>query len=140
MDRKSMYMLFGFIGGWIIEQMGGWSIPLQVFFWCVVMDSIAGYIVAGVFHNSPKTPNGKLASQAIFKGLVKKFMYICIIILGRQIDLLLSVNYLSNGLTLAFISLDVTSIIENVGLMGIPLPSILKDSLELLNKDKVKGE
>lgn len=136
MQRTKIFMVLGFIGSWIIEQMGSWSIPLQVFFWCIVIDSLAGYIVAGVFHKSPKTTNGKLYSQAMFKGLVKKFMYICIIILGRQIDLLLSVNYIASGLTLGFIGLDITSIIENVGLMGITLPRVLVDSLELLDKDK----
>lgn len=139
MNKKSILMILGFIGSWIIEQMGGWSIPLQVFFWCIVIDSIAGYIVAGVFHKSPKTKNGKLYSQAMFKGMIKKFMYICMIILGRQIDLLLTVNYIANGMTLGFIILDMTSIIENVGLMGITLPKVLKDSLELLSKEKIKG-
>lgn len=135
MSRKNFFMVLGFIGSWIIEQMGGWSIPLQVFFWCIVIDSLTGYIVAGVFHKSPKTVNGKLYSQAMYKGLVKKFMYICIIILGRQIDLLLSVNYIASGLTLGFIALDITSIIENVGLMGITLPKVLVNSLELLDKE-----
>lgn len=140
MNKKGIMMVFGFAGSGIIEQMGGWSIPLQLFFWCIVLDYMGGLIVAGVFHNSPKTKNGKLSSKAIFQGIVKKFMYICIIILGRQIDLTLGVNYIMNGLTLGFITLDLTSIIENIGLMGIKLPPILSNSLELLNKLNSKGD
>lgn len=136
MDKKSIFMVLGFVGSWIIEQMGGWSVPLELFFWCIVIDYGAGLIVAGVFHKSPKTKNGKLSSNAGFRGLIKKLMYICMIILGRHIDLLLSLNYIANGVTIGFIIVDITSIIENVGLMGVTLPKVLSDSLELLNKDK----
>lgn len=137
--KNKIFMGFGFIVSWIIQQMGGWSIPIQMLFWCIAIDSVSGYIVAGIFHKSPKTKNGKLYSREVFKGILKKFMYICIIIIGRQMDLVLNINYIANGLVFGFIALDVTSIIENMGLMGIKLPDVLAESLELLNKDKTGG-
>ena len=136
--NKIILVLSAF-GTLIISQMGGWSIPVQVFLWFMCIDYVTGLIVAFVFKNSPKTKHGKGSSGALFKGLLKKFVYVGIVILSRQMQLLLGVDYILNGTIIAFIMTDGVSILENVGLMGINLPKVISDSLELLStKERTK--
>jgi len=41
---------------------------------------------------------------------------------------------------IAFIVNETISILENIGLMGVPVPKVLKDVIEILNKKKEVDE
>jgi toxin secretion/phage lysis holin len=96
------------------------------------IDFITGLIVGGVFHKSPKTDSGTLESKAGWKGLCKKGVVLFFVFIGTQLDILLSTEYIRDGICIAFIVNELLSIIENAGLMGIPVPNIIKNSIELL--------
>lgn len=100
----------------------------------MLIDFATGLIVAGVFHKSPKSENGSLESKSGFKGLCRKCLILAFVIVGYRIDLILGSAYIKDGVCIAFITNELISIVENAGLMGIPLPKIISNAIELLNK------
>lgn len=135
MKKHDILGVLGILGSWTLKMLGGWSIPLKVFLTLTTIDYITGLIVAGVFHKSPKTENGRILSSELFKGLLKKFVYLLIIVAGKELDTLLGLEYIYNGVIFALISGDLISFAENIGLMGIKLPKAINGALELLNKE-----
>lgn len=127
--------VLGVIGAAIASFFGGWSAGLTTLLIFMGIDYISGLIVAGVFHNSPKSEGGALESRAGWKGLVRKGMTLLIVLIGCRLDILLGVVYIRDALVIAFIVNELLSIIENMGLMGIPIPLALESAIELL-KDK----
>ena len=64
-------------------------------------------------------------------------MTLVLVFVGCRIDAVLGANYVRDAVCIAFIANEAISIIENAGLMGIKLPKILTDAIDILNK---KGE
>ena len=84
---------------------------------------------------SPKSSGGALASHAAFKGLAKKGMILVFVLIGARLDMILEMNIIKNGVCTAFILSELISVTENAGLMGIPIPKVVRRAIELL-KDK----
>lgn len=71
---------------------------------------------------------GKLNSYVSFKGLIKKFGILIILVLSYIIDTYAPVDVELLPLTLLFyITNEVISILENLIVMNIPVPSFIKD-------------
>ena len=51
-----------------------------------------------------------------------------------RLDMLLKTNYLRDTVCIAFIINEAVSIIENAGIMGVPLPEALKKSIDILEE------
>lgn len=100
----------------------------------MIADYVTGLIVAGIFKNSQKTENGAIESSTSLKGLFRKGMMILIVYISLQLDILLDINYVAMATIYFFIANELISLIENFGLMGIPLPEVLKDAIEILKK------
>jgi toxin secretion/phage lysis holin len=90
--------------------------------------------VAGVFKRSTKTDKGALESRAGFKGLIKKGVMLLIVLVGCHLDLLIGSSFIKDAVVIAFAANETISIIENAGLMGIPIPSVLLKAIEVLKK------
>ena len=129
--------IFGIIGGFIANAFGGWSAALTTLLIFMGVDYLSGLILAGVFHASPKSEDGTLESYAGWKGLVRKGMTLLIVLIGARLDLLIGVNYIRDAMVIAFCVNELLSIIENWGLMGLPMPKIMTEAVELL---KAKSE
>lgn len=134
--KTSAFATLVVIGGVITRFLGGWDMATQTLVLFMAMDYITGLAVAGIFKKSKKTDTGALESRAGFKGIVKKVMTLMLVAMGYQLDLLLQVDYIRSGLIIAFIVDEGLSIIENAGLMGIPLPDILIKAFDMLRKDR----
>lgn len=78
-----------------------------------------------------------LSSSYGFKGLLKKFATLCVIAVTHHIDLLLGTSMAMLGAVYFYSALELISIVENCGKMGVPLPKGLKNSIAML---KEKGE
>ena len=134
----------GFIGvitSLLVSALGGWDsaiITLTIF---IVADFITGLMVASFFKKSPKSKNGALSSAIGFKGICKKVMIYLFVVVGYRIDLMLGTDYIRNAVIIGFIVNELISLTENAGLMGVPLPSIILKSIDLLkNKGGNKDE
>ena len=113
-----------------IYILGGFDIALKSLLVVIVIDYITG--VASAFYNK------KLSSKVGFRGIIKKFCYLCIVALSVVIDNLIGQHGVIRTLVIYFfVANDGLSIIENMSEMGVKLPPKLKDSLE---KIKEQGE
>lgn len=135
MDKKIFAMIGGMLGGFVTSCYGGWTSGMTTLLIFMAIDYTTGLIVAGVFHRSSKSENGRLESNACWKGLIKKVVTLILVGVAHGIDLEIGTTYLRDACTIAFLFSEALSIIENAGLMGIPIPSKLRNAIEVL-KDK----
>ena len=131
--------LIGVIGGFIASLFGGWDAALVTLIIFMAIDYITGLIVAGVFHNSEKTANGALESRAGWKGLCCKGVTLLVVLVACRLDLVMGSNFIRDAVIIAFVANETISIIENAGLMGIPIPAAIMRAIEIL-KNKAESE
>lgn len=128
----------GILGSFVASLFGGWTASLTTLMIFMGIDYLSGLIVAGVFHNSPKTDTGALESRAGFKGLIRKAMVLVFVLIGYRLDVAVGTTYIRDAVCIAFIANELLSIIENAGLMGIPIPDVITEGVDMLKKhDKV---
>ena len=78
-------------------------------------------------------------SSKMRDGLIKWIAELIGVIFVILIDMLLGLEFYLCGLTLAlFVYKECGSVIENLGQLGVELPNVLKEKLEVLNKEKEK--
>lgn len=124
----------GVVGGFIASLFGGWDAALITLLMFMVIDYISGLIVAGVFHNSNKTETGTLESKAGWKGLCRKCMTLLFVLIAYRLDLALGVAYIRDAVIIGFMANELISIVENAGLMGLPLPAVITKAIDVLTK------
>ena len=131
--------IFGIIGGAIAAAFGGWNSALTTLVIFMAIDYLTGLIVAGVFKASTKTDGGALESRAGFKGLCRKGMALLVVLVACRLDLVIQSNFIRDACVIAFITNETISIIENAGLMGVPIPPVIVKAIEVL-KQKQESE
>ena len=134
MEKAKLCTLLGVIGSFIAEAFGGWDTGLVTLLIFMAADYIMGLIVAGVFHNSPKTDSGKLESRTGWKGLCRKCVTLLFVLIAYRLDLTLGVDYIRDAVIIGFVANELISIVENAGLMGLPLPKVVKNAIDVLTK------
>ena len=112
---------------------------LRVLIIFMAIDYISGLIVAGVFKNSTKTETGALQSKAGWKGLCRKGMTLAIVVVASHLDQLTGMGFIRDAVIIGYIANEGISILENAGLMGLPVGKILTDAIDILKK-KAEGE
>lgn len=130
--REFICTVCGVVGGGVAAAFGGWDAAITTLVICMALDYITGLIVAAVFHNSPKTQNGGLESRAGFKGLFRKGMMLAVVLVACRLDIVMGSTFIRDGVIIAFIANEVLSIVENAGLMGVPIPSVITSAIEVL--------
>lgn len=131
--------ILGVIGSFISALFGGWDAALTTLVIFMTIDYISGLIVAGVFKRSKKSDNGGLESGAGWKGLCRKGMTLLIVLIAVRLDLAIGTTFIKDGVVIAYIANETISIIENAGLMGIPIPSVIQKAIDVLHK-KTEGD
>ena len=137
--RIDILLGIGAVGSFIAQLYGGWTMGMTALVITMVVDYITGLIVAGVFHNSEKTEDGRLESRAGWKGLVRKCVTLLLILVAVQVDIVLKAgNFTRDAMVICFFANECVSVVENAGLMGIPLPRAFMEAIEVLkNKGNV---
>ena len=139
MKLEGLCVAVGIVGGFIASLFGGWDDALMTLIIFMAIDYVTGLLVAGVFHKSNKTEKGSLESRAGFKGLCKKGMALLIVLIGARLDMTIGSNIIRDACVVGIITNELISIIENAGLMGVPVPAILVNSIEILRKKTEEG-
>jgi toxin secretion/phage lysis holin len=135
--RNGFFAMVSVLGGCLGDIFGGWDIRLNALVTCMILDYISGMVVALVFKNSTKTETGGAQSEAGFRGIVKKVFILILIIVVNKIDLVLNTNgFFRNATIIGFMVNEILSLIENVGLMGIKIPTALNEAIDVLTKKK----
>lgn len=132
--KKYVCAVLGLLGGAISSAFGGWDIALNTLVFFMALDYLTGLIVAGVFHRSDKSENGTLESRAGWKGLLRKGMTLAVVFVSCRLDMLLGTDFIRNATVIAFVVNELLSIIENAGLMGVPIPPEIASSVEVLKR------
>lgn len=130
----------GVIGSYIASLFGGWTASLTTLIIFMMIDYVTGLICAGVFHKSPKTATGALESRAGAKGLFKKFTILLFVLIGHRLDLVIGASYIKDMICIAFMANELLSIVENAGLMGIPVPKVITNAIDILKKESEDEE
>ena len=139
MRANVLYSLVGVVGGFIAMAFGGWSEALITLIVFMSVDYITGLAVAGIFKKSKKSENGALESRAGFKGLCRKGVALLIVLVAVRLDIIMHTTYIKDAVIIAFIANEAISIIENAGLMGIPIPSVIAKAIDVLKNESEKA-
>ena len=132
--KVKILSLIGCAGSLIASLFGGWDAALTTLLLFMGADYVTGLIVAGVFHASKKTQTGTLESHAGWKGLCRKGVTLLIVLAACRQDLIMGASFNRDAVVIAFITNETISIIENAGLMGIPIPPVVIRAVEVLKK------
>ena len=136
--KTAVLAAIGTSGGGIAALFGGWTSAMTTLIIFMVIDYATGIIVAGVFHRSGKSKSGALESRAGFKGLCRKGMILLILLVACRLDLMLGTGYIKDCVCIAFVVNETLSIIENAGLMGVPIPQVLIKAIDVLKAKEEK--
>ena len=135
MKLKDLFVaVIGAIGAFIARLFGGWDAAMTTLVIFMGIDYLMGLIVAGIFKRSGKSENGALDSRAGFKGLLKKSVILLVALVAYRLDLVLGSTFIKDAVIIGYIANETISIIENAGLMGIPIPDVIKKAIDILKK------
>lgn len=138
--KNGVLVALSALGSWIANSLGGWDTAMILLVALMMADYITGVLVAAVWHRSNKSANGGLDSKAGFKGLLKKGVILLLVWIGVLLDKALGAAYVRTAVILFFVGNEGLSLLENLGLMGVPYPDFLRRMLEALKEDGDKGE
>ena len=110
-----------------IFAIGGLDIALQCLLIAIILDYISGIVKAYV--------TKQLSSQIGLKGIVKKVAVLLIVMLATLIDRVTGESGAIRTLVIYyFVANEGLSILENLALAGVPIPSVIKNALKALKK------
>ncbi len=147
--------IIGVLGSVFSGFFGGWSAGMTTLVIFMAIDYLSGVVVACVFHASTKSASGAFESRAGWKGLVKKCFTLLFVLIAHRLDIAImetagidaAACYIRDAVVIGFMINELFSIIENAGLMGIPMPRVINRAIEVLNSradhigllDKIDG-
>ena len=108
----------------------------------MTIDYVTGLIVAAL-GRSTKTENGYVSSHAAFIGLLKKACILLVVLMASLLDMAITngtgiqIEAVVGATCLWFIASEGFSVLENMAVMGVPVPKILLKVLEIM---KEKGD
>lgn len=132
MEKLSLYIkiTIGAISGGISFLIDGMGLAFVVLMGLMAIDMISGMLVGFV--------NKELKSSTCRTGLIRKVYIVLLIGASYLIGIALeektgiNLNWIGDGLTVAFIFNEFLSITENGGKLGVPIPDWLKNAIEAL--------
>lgn len=129
MHDKLKYIIAA-LGGALGYLFGGLDILLEVFAMILIIDTVTGMLKNFAL--------GTYESKKFRQGLIKKSGYMLAIILAVQLDRLMGdTGALRSALLFLLIANEGTSVIENLGEIGVPFPEPIINSIAILrNKSK----
>ena len=138
MNAKEIYYMalagIAAAGTAVAQYMGGWDGLTKLLAFVMFVDYLTGALCALVWHKSPKSETGGYESRAGFKGLVRKGVILLIVMVAAELDKLAGTTAMRTATILFFAANDGMSILENLGIMGVPYPPALRNAFEVLRR------
>lgn len=138
--KNSVLTGVSLVGTLFANALGGWDAALALLIGMMAADYITGILVASMWKKSPKSESGALDSKAGFKGLCKKGVILLVVWIGTLLDAATGMQYIRTAVVLFFVGNEGISLLENIGLMGVPYPTFIKKSLEALRDQGDNGK
>ena len=123
---------------------GGRDTMLTVMLALMAIDYITGLVIGWV-GKSPKTDSGHLSSAVGWAGLAKKAGELLAVIVGVLLDMLaveqlgLQAAMFRTGMILYIVATEGISVLENLGILGVPMPAFVVKALEQLREKSDTG-
>lgn len=111
-------------GGAASYLFGGWSSLLSILLAFVVIDYITGFVAAGI--------EGKLASDVGLRGIAKKVFIFVMVAVANLADQAVGTQIIRDAAIFFYLANELLSIIENSGRIGLPVPPIITQAVEIL--------
>lgn len=114
---------------------GEWSMMLEVLLVISGLDYLTGVLASGV--------QGRLSSKVGAKGIAKKVMIFLIVSACHYADRAIDQeNLIMAGACCFYMANELLSICENAGRAGVPVPTVLKKAIAVLNEkaEENKGD
>jgi toxin secretion/phage lysis holin len=128
-------------GTFIATALGGWDSAMIALIIIMGIDFVTGVMVALVWRKSPKSCNGAVDSRVGFKGLCRKIGILLAVLIAVQLDTVMQTGGVARlGVILFFLGNEGISVVENLGLMGIPIPDFIKKRFEQLREKNEDSE
>lgn len=137
--KETLCVALGTAGSFIAGLFGGWDASMITLLIFMGTDYVTGLIVAAL-NRSPKSSSGGLSSAIGLKGLAKKCVVLLLVLVSARLDITLGTSYIRDAVCIGFMANELISIIENAGLLGVPLPAALTNAIEILQKKNDDGE
>lgn len=118
---------------------GGWDAAMTTLLIFMAADYVTGVTAAAVFHRSKKTGDGTLESRAGWKGLVRKGVTFLVILAAARLDLVIGSDFIRDAAVIGFTANEGLSIVENAGLMGVPVPRAVTSAIHVLREKADKA-
>ncbi len=118
----------------LAQLFGGWDAALGALLIFMAADYITGVTAAAVFHRSKKTEDGTLESRAGWKGLVRKGVTLAVVLAAARLDAVIGSDFIRDAAVIGFTANEGLSVIENAGLMGVPVPRAVISAVHVLKE------
>lgn len=141
---KKMVEMFSAVFGAAMSFFTGMPPLIWILLAVMALDYLTG-IICGFRGASQKTQSGKLSSKAAFEGLLKKAVILLVVFLAALLDRAVAMgagvefSAVTGATCLWFIASEGLSIVENAAALGVKIPSILLQALEIM-QSKNDGE
>ena len=113
---------------------GGWNSAIEALLVLMVFDYASGFLAACI------NPHLALNSQKGFRGIARKIYILLIVALAHFVDTVLGTTQVCTLAIFFYIANEGLSIIENAAKAGVPIPDVVKESLEQLSREKKARE
>ena len=120
------------VGAVIANALGGWDTGLQTLVILMAVDYVTGVLCALVWKKSPKSTDGAFESNASFQGLLRKMAILLCVLIACRVDAYTGTELARDAVILFFIANDGLSIVENLGIMGVPIPPAIQNAFAAL--------
>lgn len=142
---KYIWAIIAGIGGFTINLMGGWDTEIQTLAILMVSDIITGTLIALFWNKSPNSTRGAYDSNIAFQSGLKKMSVFLVIALAVLIDGLFASalgmsEFVRTSVILYYSGVEGASLVENLGIMGVPLPAIVINAFEQLQDRGRNGD
>jgi toxin secretion/phage lysis holin len=137
--KVTVLTVIGAIGSFIANLFGGWTSDLVTLIIMMGIDFTMGLLIAAVWHKSGKSENGALSSWSAWKGLCRKCISLLFVLIAYRLDIVIGVDYIRTAVIIGFIVNELISIVENAGIMGVPIPGVIAKAIDML-KQRSEGD
>lgn len=116
-------------GGLLImgNILGGFDTYLKVMLTMIVVDFITGTFIA--------MSRSRIKSKVAYRGVLKKSMYLVMVLIGTQLDLVTGQTLFRSMIVLYIICVEVISLLEHMDTLDVPYPKFIRVFLDKLMGD-----
>lgn len=126
---KVVATAFGAVVGYAF---GGWSMLIHLLLILVIVDWLSGWTAAWM--------RGELKSRKGFHGATRKVAIFAIVTIAHFIDTALNLSVFQDAVVFFYLANELLSVIENMGKMGLPMPEILRNAVQIFESKRKPPE